>query len=664
MTIDENTKLHFNGIDAATGDYLFEPMSAAELARVATGKTVERAGNEKEHLAELKFRNDNKDEAHFGVKEGIDATQLDQAGWGVIFPAFPADSEEAREQAAIVDALSPLLALRKAQATKLGDRYKEYRGGDGYRPGETKQKFLARHGVGPGPADPDKVPYYLLIVGSPQVIPYHVQYQIDVQYAVGRLHFDTVEEYANYARSVVAAETGGLTLSRDIAFVGVANPDDPATQLSRKNLVGPLADMAESWAEEVPGWTIARYFDEDANKANVSQLLGGPKTPALLFSGSHGMGFRKGDPLQERHQGALLLQDWQGPKRWRKPIGEDLYLSGDDLSCDAGLLGMIAFNFACYGAGTPEYDEFSKQAFKERKPIADRAFVAGLPRKLLGHPKGGALATIGHVERAWGYSFMWGAGGKAAQTAQLAVFESTLKVLMKGMPVGMAVEYFNERYAEMASDLSMAIEELEYDPTAVDSYTLASMWTSSNDARGYAIMGDPAVRLVLADAGQPGSLRESIHVSSTPAPAVPAPTPASAAVDYGLFSRKDKDEAAPEPEDGEPKPNAFEAFVSKVIGTLAKAVDDAMTLEVRTYVSSNTSAAAAVDRATLAREGDLRAFTRIAADGDLDVIVPEREGGIDTELWNLHLEMVKQAQAARAATLETVLSVASGFLKS
>jgi hypothetical protein len=622
--IDESLRLHFNGIDATTGAYLFEPLSSAELAELATGKSLEQASQEKEHRAELQFRAGNKDEAHFGVKEGIDATQLEQAGWGVIFPAVAADGEEAREQASIIEALSPLLALRKAQATKLGDRYKEFRGTLGYRPGESKQKYLARLGAGPGPADPDKVPYYLLIVASPQAIPYTIQYQIDVQYAVGRLHFDTVEEYANYARSVVAAETGGFSLSRDIAFIGVANSDDSSTQLSRKNLVGPLADLAESW-QDVPGWNVRRYFDGDANKANVTQLFGGPKTPALMFSASHGMGFAKGNPLQERRQGALLLQDWPGPKQWRQAIGEDFYFSGDDLRSDAGMLGMIAFNFACYGAGTPEYDDFSKQTFKQRKPIADRPFIAELHRKLLGHPKGGALATIGHVERAWGYSFMWGSGSKGVQAAQLAVFESTLKALMKGMPVGMAVEYFNERYAEMATDLSVLIEELEYTPDAADAYTLANMWTSSNDARGYAVIGDPAVRLVLADAGRDGHGRESFAISTTTSTPAPEPAPVTP--------------AAPDVD--------LQSVITTMLDKLAKPI------EIRTYVGTNIDAT---------KPGELRAFTRISSEGDTDVIVAEGST-TDAELMKLHLGMVERAQTTRTETLEVLLSALSSRVR-
>jgi len=72
--------------------------------------------------------------------------------------------------------------------------YKEVLGPDGYQPGETKNDFLKRFGR-PWRCRPEKFPYYALIIGDPETIPFSFQYQLDIQYATGRIHFDKLEDY-------------------------------------------------------------------------------------------------------------------------------------------------------------------------------------------------------------------------------------------------------------------------------------------------------------------------------------------------------------------------------------------------------------------------------------------------------------------------------------
>ena len=68
---------------------------------------------------------------------------------------------------------------------------------------------------------------------------------------------------------------------------------------------------------------------------------------------------------------------------------------------------------------------------------------------------------------------------------------------MNGKPVGLAMETFNERYSELSTVLSDRLEDIEFGEKP-NPPELANLWMANNDARNYAIVGDPAVRLPLA----------------------------------------------------------------------------------------------------------------------------------------------------------------------
>lgn len=655
-------ELFLNGLDADTGGYLNEGIDTHMIAKVARGQTLD--AND---LKDIRMRRslDQAKSDHFGVTEGVDANKLEEAGWSVIFPAdLPKKSLDA-----VKEALKPLLDHRREQAASVNEiLYKEVSGEAGYKNGESKNDFLKRFGRGPGPAVPEKFPYYAMIVGSPETIPYSFQYQLDVQYGVGRIYFDRLEDYYNYAQSVVTAETKKLARARKAAFFGVANADDRATQMSSEHLIKPLADTVR---KEYKDWDVDVIAPEKATKSTLAGYLGGDKTPAILFTASHGINFKPGDNRQMRHQGALITAEWPGP-RAHVPITDQFYFSMDDIASDADVMGMFAFVFACYGGGTPKMDNFHRQAFGEPKEIAPYAFLAALPTKLLSHPRGGALGVFAHVERAWGSSIMWDGSVRDVET-----FDATVRALLNGKLAGNATEYFNERYAEISSDLTSELDETT--PDTQDDVKIAGMWTSNNDSRNYAFIGDPAVRLNVEGKETPGPEREKLGAIVTKYPAgvtavaasfQPDVVERSGAVGSAAMSPTDNfgitDFLRKESAGGDGGPpsatsQALKDFVDKVGAYMSKALDDATSLEISTYTSADLSQVA-YQGGKFTGGTNLRALTRIAIDGDTLVCVPtDEDGEVDAAVWQIHLDMVQQAQVSRSELLKTVMSAASSI---
>jgi hypothetical protein len=412
------------------------------------------------------------------------------------------------------------------------------------------------------------------------------------------------------------------------------------------------------------GWDIRKLMAEEAHKDRLGHLLGGDETPALLFTASHGAGFPSGGESQLRHQGALVCQDWPGPVMWGgQPLLEDHYFSADDVASNAQMLGLLTFHFACFGAGTPAENDFTHhRGFKEPISIAPHAFVAGLPQKLL---RRGALATVGHVERAWSYSFRW------AYQDYFTAFEDTFYQLLMGYPVGKAMESINTRYTTLTASLNYTIDRKIRKGKAVDPGDFARDWTACNDARSYAIVGDPAVRLFLQPKGASQEpARPDVETVTISAPsgegeegiaevsAAEEITAEEEEAEYLLgIGRKPKEEGEDEEEKGLKR--SLQQLTDRLSQAIANLAQDAATLEVKTYSSDDMTG---IQFKQGKFEGNvqptLRALTYIKLDGDMTVVVPQG----DEELWAIHSEMVEKAQANRAKIIEIAISAATSIV--
>lgn len=460
--------LFFSGLQGETGAYAALPGTPRESILLLGGEAPPR-----EETKGVR-----------GLLRG-DSRDLAQAGWGVVFlGGGDKKIEETRE------ALKPLLDLRRQQVP--GYRYREYWGRNGYRQGESKRKFLERHGVSHGPADPAMMPYYLLLVGDPSEIPYEFQSLLDVERAVGRICFETPDEYERYAKRVVASEKAMERRVRQAVFFAPRHPGDMVADLCVDELAAPLAREMRS---RFLGWQIEEVLGDAATKERLAGVLGGPETTDLLFTAGHGMFFRSGDPRQLSHQGALVCREWPGPS-WAGRIPTDFYFAADDVGNANGAGALVNFFLSCYSAGVPRWKGGD---LRQRIAAAPQPFTAQLPLRLLSNPGSGALAVIGHIDLPWISSFgRPGEDGESGKTIE--GLSHVVEQILQGVPVGAAMDVFGRRYAELATDLCDELLEVQRGKKP-DDETAYRLWLCQ-EAGSYVVLGDPAVRL------EPLELRE------------------------------------------------------------------------------------------------------------------------------------------------------------
>jgi hypothetical protein len=422
------------------------------------------------------------DEPDFGVEGGETVGEdLSQSGWSVLYGLNVSD--------AIKKELQPLLDHRKNDV-KDEKLFKIFDGPEGYQKEKSVKDWLRKHEASLQVVDPEKVPFYVLIVASPDDIPFEFQCELDLYYAVGRLWFLTPEEFAFYVKSVIDCGNplSQVATSRQLSLFCTANQGDHATQDLYASLFDPLIQKQFGTRQHfTPVDVTGPKATKDAlHNIFTGQAPGG--TPALMFTGSHGLLQLPGAKYQAETQGAIVCYDWPG----KGPVGQTQCYAAWDLK-NPKVHGMVLFMLACYGGGWPQFDSYQAPGAAPVQ-ISTAPMMARLPQRLLGC-ENGALAVIGHVDKAWSYSYHSSDG-----IAQPQSFRDVFLKLMFGLRLGNATDQFNLRCAGIAEELLDGLESLrkgdgEYSPEQV-----LNLRVAHEDSRNYVVFGDPAVRLCVKPA--------------------------------------------------------------------------------------------------------------------------------------------------------------------
>ncbi len=464
-------QLVFNGINRATGDYLLPPQPLDVLSSLFLRTAITDTLHD-----QLRPSSAQPNEVS---APGFDDANITQVGWGVIFAA------ENPETKNVYSALTSLLTHRQEQAKQL---YHVYMDSEGYRPGEPASEFLARHGAPSSEIDPERMPFFLLLVGDLESIPFQFQRDLSLNHAVGRIHFNTIDEYSTYARGMVDVESSTSWPARQAFFFATEHEADQHTHLTSQYLVRPLF---QKLANDFPEWQMKGLFKEQATREALVNLFS-TREPALLFTATHGVGFPSAYPDQRSLQGGLVCQGWPGPDGSKREFSPRYVFSAEDVSPDMDFWGKIVFNLATYSAGTPRQDSLDQllgDQFVIQASGTSQGGAALLPQRMMASKNGSAQAVIGHFGRVWAYA----AEGEET-TKQADFFETVLRDLLTGIPVGTALHHVKKRYAELAVTLGNELERARGGLTP-DPVTLFDLWATYNDMQALGVLGDPAARV-------------------------------------------------------------------------------------------------------------------------------------------------------------------------
>ncbi|HEX4423063.1 MAG TPA: hypothetical protein VH165_34335 [Kofleriaceae bacterium] len=465
------------------------------------------------------------------------ASDLARQGWAIVAPA---SAEGARLEALV----QRLVAARAEDQQAEVQTIRVPPAMDGAAASAWKREvYPALYGD-----DEARRPRYLLVLGDLDQVSLETQQVLAQDGLLGRLACAGDDGYAAYADKVVAWQRAP-SADRARAMFYTVHDGTPATAAGHAKLIRPCHERCARAAGEPRGFpaTLALH-GADAPDPGELLALAAARSPSVLLSMSHGLGpprRRPWSPAEARaEQGAMSF-------------GAEGAIRAGEVGSAAFLPGGLWIYFACFGAGTPRTSAYhhwlellARHGMAELGGLAalrgldpGGGFVSGLAKAALGNPDG-PLAVLGHVDLAWSYSYEElrvaggdgsdgggggrdgggggrdgasgggrdggsGSGGAADQritgSNRALNFYQLIAKLVAGERAGAAMlamrrvldavgAELTEHYDRCAAQGSLA------DAAPGDALALGHLWMLHQDLRGYALLGDPAVRLPVAHA--------------------------------------------------------------------------------------------------------------------------------------------------------------------
>lgn len=406
-------------------------------------------------------------------------------GWGLILP----DGDELDDETRATGADAPA-AIQRLLAAREGSPVLRYRE-------QTRFTHLRRYDVGQRPQDISlsgsergiargSLPRYLLIYGSPEEVPWGMQYLLNQSAAVGRLALrDAALE--NYVDALLNDwQDSGSHVDRTVMWAVDHDPDD-ITHLMRRLIADPIhAEMARDTDTLGPG---SVYLGGDTTPPTRERLVDvlADRRPGLVVTTSHGMTGPLEDPVATRgNLGLLVDHDYAmlDPAAllgaW-EPDGAVWYAHA---CCSAGSDATTSFE-GILPAGSPVERVL-------RGIAAIGAHVAPLPEALLGARRP-LRAFIGHVEPTFDWTLRHRDTG---QPLTASIREALCRRLYVPFPVGHALR---ECYAHVGELLGQRDEAYREFNRGGDTREIAlASQLAALDRQSMVILGDPTATLPVA----------------------------------------------------------------------------------------------------------------------------------------------------------------------